>query len=70
VLWFISGNYEPYEYVTGYGDLDENGKPLPPDQPTGFAIEMITHTCDLCGLKCDWVLEDTQTCWTSAGFPG
>jgi hypothetical protein len=70
VLWSITGNYEPYEYVTGYGDKDENGELLPPDTPTGFAVEMIARTCDLCGLSCEWVLEDTQNCWTSAGFPG
>lgn len=70
VLWFISGNYEPYEYVTGYNDFDESGEMLPPDTPTGFAVEMITRTCDLCGLQCEWVLDDTQNCWSSAGFPG
>ena len=60
VLWAITGNYEPYEYVTGYNDIDENGELLPPDTPTGFAVEMIVRTCDLCGLRCEWVLEDTQ----------
>ena len=50
----LSGNYEPYEYVTGYNDADENGNLLPPDTPTGFAVEMIVRTCDLCGLQCEW----------------
>ena len=65
----LSGGVEE-TIPSGHDDVDEEGNALPPDTPTGFAVEMIARTCDLCGLRCDFVLGDTQECWTSAGFPG
>jgi len=31
---------------------------------------MVTRVCDICGLQCDWVLEDHQNCWTTSGYVG
>ena len=70
VLFAATGNYEPFEYVTARGDVDGDGAPLPPDRHTGFAVDLALAACEVCDLDCDFVLADTQDCWTSAGFPG
>ena len=71
LLFAITGNYEPYEYVTGAGERDVlTGDALPADVPTGFAVETIKRACDACDLSCEFVLADAADCWTSGGFPG
>ena len=43
---------------------------MPPDKPTGFAVEMIEEVCRVCGLDCELVLERNENCWSSGGYPG
>ena len=70
ILWSITGNYEPYEYTTTRSDIDGKNVSLPAGKPSGFAVDLAAAACAVCSLKCDFVLADTQDCWTSGGFPG
>ena len=44
-FFFLLLARQPYDYVTGYNDFDDEGNLMPPDTPTGFAVEMIDEVC-------------------------
>ena len=61
---------EEIESLFNRADKDGGGAPLQSGKPSGFTVDLASAACAVCSLRCEFVLSDTQDCWTSGGYPG